>query len=50
MTCCDTPKNLRLYRAVSPTGQAVYCTKCGRAHAATQQEIDSVMAQPDRSE
>lgn len=43
MTCCDAPKNLRLYRAETPSGQAVYCVKCGRAHAASQQEIDRVL-------
>ena len=50
MTCCDTVKNLRLYRATTHTGQAVYCIKCGRAHPATQQEIDRVTTQADSSE
>lgn len=43
MTCCATPKNLRLYRADTPSGQAVYCAKCGRAHPASQQEIDHIL-------
>lgn len=45
MTCCDNPKNLRLYRAYTPTGQAVYCHGCGRAHPASKQEIDRVLTE-----
>lgn len=44
MTCCDAPKNQGLYLAATPTGYAVYCRKCGRAHPATRAEIDRIRA------
>lgn len=44
MSCCDDAKNERLYRAATPTGQAVYCVKCGRAHPATSQEVTRILA------
>lgn len=50
MTCCDTPKNLRLYRADTPTGQAACCVKCGRAHAASKQEIDRILTEGSADE
>lgn len=44
MSCCDTAKNQRLYPAHTPTGQACYCKKCGRAWPATKQDIDRISA------
>ncbi|GGE26818.1 hypothetical protein SAMN05421774_11225 [Gemmobacter megaterium] len=44
MTCCDDIKHQRLYRAETPSGQAVWCLKCGRAHPATPSEIERIRA------
>lgn len=50
MTCCDSAKNLRLYRAESSSGQAVYCVKCGRAHPASPQEAERILSEAGRDE
>lgn len=49
MTCCDDPKHQRLYRAETPSGQAVWCRKCGRAHPATPAEVDRIRAAGDEA-
>lgn len=41
MTCCDQTKHQTVYFAVTKTGYAVACKKCGRARPATAAEASA---------